>query len=310
MISMLDAVTIGSALVDIFISSSDFELQKTGDGIFLCQLYGAKIDVDAFELCTGGGAGNVAVGLARAGLSTASIVELGKDFWSEVVVADLDKNHVDTNYVIRERKEQTGGSVILVGHDGGRTVMVHRGASSLLDPSDIPERLFERTHYLHLSSIAGRQPTLEKIFRLSQTYQTILSWNPGSAELALLSGGEIDIQHLPVQILMVNKQEWEQIEHLETELKKQIPEIIITDGKHGLDLLLAGHTQHIPGITNVEVVEETGAGDGFIAGYLAARFYQHTPEEAVGWGLKNAVSVISQVGAKAGLLTYSQLAKS
>lgn len=306
---MLDAVTIGSALVDIFISSSDFELQKTGDGIFLCQMYGAKIEVDSFELCTGGGAGNVAVGLARAGLSVATVVELGKDFWSSVVVDDLARNHVDTEYVIKERKERTGGSVILVGSDGGRTVMVHRGASSLLDPEDIPERLFERTQLVHLSSIAGRKHTLDTICSYAKKHSVRLSWNPGSAELALLAGGDVKIEDVPASVFIVNREEWSQLESQERSVRSHIPEILVTDGKNGLTLIVQGKEAHIPGISNASVLDETGAGDGFIAGYMAARFYDHSPHEAVEWGLRNALGVISQIGAKAGLQSYSDLAK-
>ncbi len=306
---MLDAVTIGSALVDIFVSSSDFELQKTDTGVFLCQSYGAKIEVDDFQLHTGGGAGNVAVGFARAGLSTATIAELGKDFWAFVVAQDLEKNHVSADLLIKEKREKTGGSVILVGGDGGRTIMVHRGASSLLDPQDIPERVFERTSIVHLSSVAGRVPTLRHIFNLTQKHQVMLSWNPGNAEMSLLASGEIEASDIPAQIFFCNKEEWSQVREVSDKLRAHIPEIIITDGKHGLTLLVQGEEKQFAGGPVTEVVDETGAGDGFAAGYVSARFYKKSPEEAVAWGMANARSVIEHMGAKDGLLEYSHLAE-
>lgn len=305
---MYDALTIGSALADIFITSADFELQQTGDGVFLCQLYGAKIEVDSFAFHTGGGASNVAVGLSRAGLSVASIVELGKDSLATMVLGDLEKEHVDTEYVISERREQTGGSVILVGHDGGRTVLVHRGASSQLDPKDIPERAVERASWIHLTSIAGRLPTLQRIGALVRAHKKMLSWNPGRAELALLSGRELAINELPCQVLIVNRQELAALIDVEDELRAKVPELIITDGKAGLDLWQDGESLHIASDTSVKAVDETGAGDAFASGYIAARFHRLPIAVACQWGIRNASSVIRHFGAKPGLLGYEELA--
>lgn len=307
---MYEALTIGSALADIFITSSEFELQQTGDGIFLCQMYGSKIEIDSFMLHTGGGAGNVAVGLARAGLSVAAIVELGKDLLARLVLEDLQREHVDCEYVISERHEQTGGSVILVGHDGGRTVMVHRGASSLLDPKDIPERAVQRASWVHLSSIAGRLSTLKRIGKLVDQFHKPLSWNPGRAELALLASRELTLADFPCQIMILNREEWSALVDLEDEVRAVIPELIITDGREGLDLWADGRLQHVAADLKHKAVDETGAGDGFASGYIAARFHGLPPEKAVAWGIRNASAVVSQMGAKTGLLTYKMLASS
>ena len=306
---MFDALTIGSALADIFITSADFELQQTGDGIFLCQMYGAKIEVDGFSFYTGGGASNVAVGLSRAGLSVATIVELGRDSLAKMVLDDLRQEHVDIEYVITERREQTGGSVILVGHDGGRTVMVHRGASSQLDPKDIPDRAIERASWIHLSSIAGRLSTLKRIGELAKKHGKKISWNPGSGELALLSGREFSISELPCQILIMNRQEWEKVSELEEEIRRAVPEIVITDGKAGLDIWHEGKNTHLSAQSTVKAVDETGAGDAFSSGYISARFHSKSIETACQWGIRNASSVVQQFGAKPGLLSYTELAK-
>lgn len=307
---MFEALTIGSAVADIFITSTDFELQHTGDGVFLCQLYGAKIEVDGFAMHTGGGASNVAVGLARAGLSVATIVELGKDSLAKLVLDDLQHEHVDIEYVISERREQTGGSVILVGHDGGRTIMVHRGASSQLDPKDIPERAIERTTWIHLSNIAGRLPTLRRIGELASTHKKQLSWNPGSGELALLAGHELAIEDIPCQIMIVNRQEWEALSEIEAEIRAAVPELIITDGKAGLEVWHEGKSRQIAAAAARKAVDETGAGDAFASGYIAARFHHQSVETACQWGIRNASSVVTQFGAKPGLLHYRELASS
>ncbi len=305
---MFDVLTIGSALADIFITSDNFELQHTGDGIFLCQMYGAKIEVDGFAFHTGGGANNVAIGLSRAGLSVASIVELGKDTLAKMVLDNLKSEHVDCEYVISERREQTGGSIILVGHDGGRTVLVHRGASSQLDMGDSPERAIERASWIHLSSIAGRLTALQRIGKLARQYKKTVSWNPGSAELALLTGRELAISDIPCQVLLCNLQEWQALAEIEDEVRAAVPELIVTNGKEGLDIWHEGNYTHVPASTESKTVDETGAGDAFASGYIAARYHKKSVETACQWGIRNASGVVSQYGATPGLLRYKELA--
>lgn len=307
---MQDIITIGSALTDIFVKSPHFEIEQHLDGVKLCQTYGDKLEVDSFVIETGGGGGNVAVGFARLGFSVAVVAETGKDLFSTVIIEEFHKEFVSTNYLIQEKKEQTGGSVILVGKDGGRTVLVHRGASSLLDPQDIPSRALKVARWVHLSSIAGRLQTLQSIGESVADSTVKLSWNPGKAELELLKTGQLKITELPCEILFVNLQEWESVSQLHAELRSHIPEIIVTNGHSEGKIYLKNGVQteitFTP--TSTTVVDETGAGDGFAVGYVAARILEKNPQEAITWGLKNAASVIQYFGAKPGLLTKEKLA--
>ena len=106
---MHDVLSIGSALIDIFIQSDQFELKSENDHVLLCQDYGNKLEVDSFHVLTGGGGSNTAVGFARAGFNAAVVCETGRDTLSQVVLQDFHQETVSTNYVIQEKKEQTGG---------------------------------------------------------------------------------------------------------------------------------------------------------------------------------------------------------
>jgi len=310
--SMQDIVTIGSSLIDIFIRSPHFQIEQSAQGAKLCQLYGEKLEVESLEVRTGGGGSNTAVGFARAGFTVATVSETGKDTFAGVLLNEFHKEYVSTGYVIQEKKEQTGGSVILVGQDGGRTVMVHRGASSLLDPQDIPLRALEQSEWIHLSSIAGRSETLQTIGAVVAETHRRLSWNPGRAELELLRTGLISPLDLPCEMIFVNESEWQSVASLHQVLRQQVGEIIITNGSAAGKILLgpddAQTIEFEPPVS--QVVDETGAGDGFAVGYVAGRLHGHEPDEALSWGLRNAHSVIKYFGAKQGLLTRAQLAGS
>lgn len=308
---MQDIITIGSAIVDIFVTSSEFELQKTETGTRLCQMYGEKLDADSFELHTGGGGSNTAVAFARAGMSVAVVTETGRDVFAQLVLEDLHKEYVSTNFVVEERKEQTGGSILLVGKDGGRTALVHRGAAALLDPQDIPLRALKHSRWIHLSSIGGRTATLKMIAEAVRIHKLSLSWNPGKHELELLRTGELRPDELQCQVLFLNAEEWLQIEPIQDELRLAVREIVVTDGESGGTIFTSNSTEGIHFSSNkVTSVDDTGAGDAFASGYLIGKMSGMTPDIAASWGVKNASSVIQHFGAKKGLLTKEELEKS
>jgi sugar/nucleoside kinase (ribokinase family) len=312
---MHDFITIGSALVDIFVKSDQFQLKKSENGVLLCENIGEKIEIDEFAVCTGGAAGNTAVGFARVGFSTAIVSETGIDNWSKLIIEDLHQEKVSTNLLIEEKKEQTGGSVILVGSSGGRTAMVHRGASSMLDQADIPIAHIGRAKRVHLSSLAGRLEALEAVFSAvargggrsgSSPNSPQLSWNPGKAELELLVSNRLRIGKIPCQVFLVNQEEWQTLGFMQQEIINKVEHVVITNGSQGGEVYF--RRQHFPFVSRqVDSVDDTGAGDAFCVGYVSAVHLGKKPEEAVVWGVKNALSVIKYIGAKKGLLKKSAL---
>jgi len=306
---MYDTLSIGSGLIDIFISSDQFELKPEGDRLMLCQYYGDKIEVDSFSVLTGGGAGNTSVGFSRAGFNAAVVTETGRDTLSQVLLSDFHKEYVSTNFVVQEKKEQTGGSVILVGTDGGRSVLVHRGAASLLDSEDIPIDTVARTKWVHLSSISGRLETLRTIGSARREVKN-LSWNPGSGEIQLLTERQISPAELGCDIFIVNKEEWDSLGEIQGTIQAEVSTIIVTNGPHGGHIRPDGQDWQNFSIAPVNTVDETGAGDAFAVGYVSAKLYGHSSDQAINWAISNSSSVVSYFGAKPGLLKnhhYSNL---
>lgn len=304
---MFDVLTIGSSLIDIFVKSDDFELKQMDNGVMLCQTLGEKVEVEELVLRTGGGGSNTAVGFARMGFSSAVITETGRDDWADLIMAELHKEVVNTSLVVRERREQTGGAVILVSSQGGRTVLVHRGAASELDPHDIPEKYFAVTRWVHLSSIGGRLKTLQKIFSLTGLQKhPQFSWNPGKQEISLLAEGKISLDGVQLEILFVNEEEWGMLESLHNNIKKTVQQIVITNGSKGGRVFWQEKWKEYR-VPQVESLDDTGAGDAFAVGYVSAVLYDQELETAIDWGMKNAASVVQKVGAKPGLLNRLSL---
>lgn len=292
-------ITIGSALIDIFISSDQFIKDKSG--LLRIGDPSGKANVDSFVLKTGGGAGNAAVGFSRLGFDTAIISETGQDEFSKIVIDDLKDEGVDTKMIVRERKEETGGSIILGSPDGSRMILVHRGASSQLDPDDLKTSEIAEANWVHISSLSGRVKTLENLFETLNFYHVSSSWNPGSADLNLINKGDLKIEDIAAKVLILNKEEWELVEKWQDQLIKQIGQVVVTDGLNGGRIFLADGQRHLYKAKKVETVNATGAGDAFCVGYVAALLRGRDPESAAVWGVENSASVVRKLGAKTGL---------
>lgn len=299
---MHDITTIGSATVDIFMKSPEFHLQPTSEGVLLCQEYGGKIDIDDFFWQSGGAGTNTAVGFSRMGFRTAAVVEIGKDLFGQCVYDELQKEHVDCNSIVSEGAEQTAVSTVLISSQGGRSILTHRGASGMLEARDMPWEGLQNSRWVHLSNVSANTELLLQLFSHIRSSSVGLSWNPGHKELQLLAEGKIQAEHVPCDILMMNKEEWSMIAAVQDQLLEAVDQIVITDGKNGGHVFSKHHYDYQYAASKVPSVEETGAGDAFLVGFVSAHIIGKDIEECCQWGVKNASSVIQQMGAKTGLL--------
>jgi ribokinase len=304
---MKKIISIGSALVDIFIHSKDFEVKKMNNDVFLCQTYGSKIELDGWQIFTGGGGTNTAIGFSRLGFQTSVITEMGCDFLADLIERDLKNNKVDISLLIKEKQEKTGGSAILISSDGGRTIMINRGASALLNDFDINEEKLSQCDWFHLSSISGQLATLNHIFETAKKYNLSFSFNPGKKELELIQKGILKLNLDNCKIFIVNLQEWKMIKNQQEEILKNIETVVVTDGKNGGQIFSKIEPDlKYEAKSNISL-DDTGAGDAFCVGLVAARLNGKKLNEAVLWGSFNASSVVNQIGAKKGLLTKTEM---
>jgi len=313
-----DVVTVGAAVLDIFMRSEKFKVVQSNDlpgGIAMCQVYGGKMEVEQVVITTGGGATNTAVSFARKELKTAVIAEMGNDPQALLVHKELEEDGVDTRYLVQEANETTAVSVILIADDGGRSIMVHRGASAMLSKRDMPLEDLE-TKWLYISSLGGNMDLLKNLINWAKLKKIRVALNPGTKEiehrdklLSMLSS---------VEMLFVNREEagklWG-IDFSDDALWSSLQPLpgahvsVITDGARGGKVSIAGKVHFYEGEKVKKVVDTTGAGDAFASGYVAAVVYGKSYESAIMWGKKNATAVLSAVGAKKGLLTLSEISK-
>lgn len=297
-----DVAVFGSAFVDVYLTSKDFKIKKE----WLCQSYGAKIEVDKMVTTSGGGATNVTVGLERLGLQTACVACLGNDEWATFVKKDLKKEGVSQRY-LQQSEEMTSHSTVLVTKGGGRTILAYRGASNKLSQHRIDwEKL--TANWFYVSSLGGNFNLLAKIMRVAKEKKIKVVINPGMNELM---AGEQFKEFLPhTELLILNLEEAAKLTKHEIKNKEEILKDMaklgskltaITEGRKGAILLQNKKRIFLPAITSM-VVEETGAGDAFASGLIAGLIKFKDLKKALKLGLANGASVVEYFGPKKGLL--------
>lgn len=309
-------ISIGSAVLDIFMKSDKFKVVQSGDipgGIAMCEVYGGKMEVEEVTIVSGGGATNTAVSFARKDLKSAVVAEMGNDPQSLLVHKDLEEGQVDTRFLVQEAGETTAVSVVLIADDGGRSIMVHRGAAAMLTKTDIPLGDLE-SRWVHISSLGGNMELLKTLLVWAKSKSVRVSLNPGLKEIA--SKDKLLPLLAMVEILFVNRDEAKElwgIDYRDEGLWKSMQAVpgsyvtVMTDGANGGKVCVNGKVSFYEGVKVKKVVDSTGAGDAFASGMVSGVLYGKTYEQAVEWGIKNATSVLKHVGAKKGLLTLGEI---
>lgn len=311
---MLNIITFGSATRDAFFYSDDFRILENKEflsGKALAMDLGSKVEVKDVVFTTGGGGTNAAVSFSGLGLNTSCVVQVGEDLSGKHIEEELKKSGVDTSFIMKDENKKTAYSVILSSKDKGRTILVHRGASSNIDIEKIDwDQL--KSKWFYISSTNGNFELLNKIFEEASKNNTKIAFNPGSKELK-------DEKLKPLlektDILILNQEEAASLTGEGVEKEKEILQkldevtsgiVIMTKGNQGVEVISEGIIYSAPSLGD-KGVERTGAGDAFGSGFVTGIILEGDIKYAIQLGSANATSVIQEIGAKNGLLNKENL---
>jgi ribokinase len=312
---MYDVVTIGSATQDVFISADGFQVvadQHFQVGKALCMPFGSKLAVRKIVFASGGGGTNAAVTFSRQGFRTACLGVIGQDANGTAILDELRREGVDAKYFQLHSDDITAYSTVLVGSNGERTILSYKGEGIHWQAERIPwDRL--ASSWLYVNSLGGHEELLEAISTAARASGAHVATNPGSKELEL--GLDRLAKHWKhFDIVGMNQEEAAQLTGIsyerEDEIFRTMDEaiggiFIMTKGNDGV-VVSDGHFVYTAGIPQQEVVERTGAGDAFHAGFTAEFMRTGSIEKAIQAATANASSVVMHYGAKAGILKKGQ----
>ncbi|MGB3846731.1 adenosine kinase [Sphingopyxis sp. YF1] len=312
-----DVVAIGNAIVDVIARADDALIESEGlvkgsmrliDAAEATRLYAAM--GPAVEM-SGGSAANTLAGMAALGRRCGFIGQVAKDQLGQVFTHDLTSLGVAFDTPAAAGGEPTARCLILVTPDGQRTMNTFLGASQNLGRESLDAALIAEADILYLEGYlwnadASRAAMAEAIalaraagrrvaFTLSDTFVVA-----GHREdfRRMTAAREIDILFANEAELLELAQEGD----FETALGKvaaEVPLLVATRGEKGAVALAGGERTEVAAEPIDTVVDTTGAGDLFAAGFLAGLADGRSMAECLTMGAVCAREIIAQVGPRA-----------
>lgn len=298
-------ICLGAAVQDVFLQDKIFAGQKEGKGYVQEFALGSKNEVENVTISVGGGATNAAVTFARAGLHTQYIGRIGRDEPGKIVLGMLHAEGIDTSLVKYAPEVGTGYSAILLAPNGERTVLTYRGASKQYE---LKETDFHDTRpdWLYISSLSGDIAALKAAVAYAKAHHIKIAINPGKGELEHLKQFKTMLDDFT--ILSCNREEMSSLftgkttQELMRQASQYIPTVLLTDGPKGSFATDGVHLFAAGMYEDVKVVDRLGAGDAFTSGFVCQIAADHSMEQALTYASANSTSVVSQLGAKTGIL--------
>ena len=310
-----DVLAIGNALVDVIATSTPEFLAEQGiakGGMRLIDAGEAERlyrDIGAGREMSGGSAANTCAGLAAMGVRSAFVGRVADDQLGAVFAHDIRATGVDFATAATIGGPPTGRCLILVTPDGDRTMNTYLGACQELAASDLDHDMVRDSAWLYLEGylwdpIVPRTAMREAIavaraagrrvaFTLSDTF-CVLGHRADFLELLsghvdLMFGNENEVKAL---------YETDDIEYALDRLAQSATIAVVTRSEKGAVVLAGGDRHNCPAHPVAQVVDTTGAGDLYAAGFLAGLVAGRSLPDCAAQGALAAAEIISHYGAR------------
>jgi sugar/nucleoside kinase (ribokinase family) len=312
----LDIVAIGNAIVDVIARADDALLAShalTKGGMQLIDTQMAELlyaDMGAAIEISGGSAANTLAGIAMLGARCGFIGQVAQDQLGTVFAHDIRALGIQFDTPTRESEPPTARCLILVTPDAQRTMNTFLGASQFLPAAAIDRDLIQSARILYLegylwdpeepraamrSAIAMAREAGRKVaFTLSDTF--VIDRHRADF-MDLIDQGLIDIL-FSNEGEIASLTETGDFESALAALAGKVPVLVSTRSEKGAVAIVDGQRYEVLAAPVERIVDTTGAGDLFAAGYLAAFIEGRDPSACLTLGAAAAAEVISHYGAR------------
>jgi fructokinase len=306
---------IGNAIVDVFVKVDDGFLLKnnlTKGSMKLIEdneFESLKNSIKIEKIEAGGSIANTMAGIAYLDGNSSFIGKINSDEFGKIYKKSLEKINVNFPYSEKNENLSTGASIIFITPDSERTMCTYLGISSQLSKEDIKEdhikdyeiiflegylwdKGISEEMFKHVINIAKKKNikiamSLSDIFCVTRHREDF--FNLLTDDLNILIGNENEINEL-----MQKNNLLESIK----ELKKINKLIIITRSENGSIAILNNEVTNCESIKVEKVLDLTGAGDLFAAGFLKEYLDKSNIKKCLQSGSKLAAKIIQKVGAR------------
>jgi len=232
---------------------------------------GETIVSNDFAIFQGGKGANQAIALAKLDVPTLMLGKVGKDALSDFALSSLQESGVDIAGITKSQKSSTGSASIWVNAQGQNSIVIYPGANGEVDEDFIiqHEKFFDDAPWL-LTQFEVPLESILLALKLAKKHGLKTVIDPAPVK-------KISNNHIweLVDYLLPNEIELKELTHTDNILKginilksRGVKEVIVKLGKQGTAYEDKGKLLFFPAVPVERVVDTTGAGDCFIAGFL------------------------------------------
>ena len=302
---------IGNAIVDVLCKVDDEFLIKnslTKSTMKLIDETGFKNLLSGLSIedtVSGGSVANSVVGLSQLGNDVGFIGKVNDDSLGQKYEEGLKKERVNFLYKKKSEPTPTGTCLILITPDSERTMCTFLGTAGKVNDKDVDENIIKKAEITFLEGYLWDEGEPKKAFD-----KAILNSNKVAMSLSDLFCVErhkaqfLELVKNKLDIIFANEQEIlslidsKSFDEAVTVLKILKKNVVITRGKKGAISVNKDEVIECPAIDNLDIVDLTGAGDLFAAGYLHGVINRKSVKESLEKGTELSAKIIQKIGAR------------
>ena len=287
-------VTLGAHVLDVH--AKYVEAIPEGQGSAL---------LEEIRISPAGAAGGTAITLAKLGGRVVTVGALGSDDLGDVLIAMLGRLGVETDRLARKDGVQTSASVLPIRPGGERPALHVIGANASFTREDVPWDLIEQADTLHLGGpefVMEIGPEIMGFCRengVRTTADVLADGWPELLDMIMPSLEHVDwlLPNADQAMKLTGTSDVESAGH--ALIERGVGACAITCGADGSVIVTADGAERVPAL-DIEVVDTTGCGDAYSAGFIRGLSLGREPEAAARLATACAALVAQGLGSDAG----------
>ena len=303
---------IGNAIVDVICKVEDNFIEKNNLSKGLMKLIFDNVEFNELlknlkieKTVSGGSVANSIVGLSQLGNDVGFIGKISDDNFGAKYEEGLKKEKVNFFYSKKKEVLPTGTCLILVTPDSERTMCTYLGTAGKINENDLDVNAIQKSDIIFLEGYlwdeGGPKRAFDKAIKNAKKVAMSLSdkfcvdrHKPHFLELVknkldIIFANEGEITSL------IDAKNFDEVISFGNESKKHL---VITRGEKGAISIYKNNIYKVGVKENLKILDLTGAGDLFAAGYLHGYINQFSQKECLEKGTEMSSKVIQQIGAR------------
>ena len=254
---------------------------------------------------SGGSVANSIVGLSQLGDNVGFIGKISDDDLGKKYEEGLKKENVKYFYSKKKEKLPTGTCLILVTPDSERTMCTFLGTAGQINDNDINLDAVKKSDLIFLEGYLWDEGNPKKAFEkaIENSKKVAMSLSDKfcverhKTHFLNLVKNELDITFANEEEIMslIDAKNFDDVINFAREIKKHF---IITRGKKGAISIIDDNIAEIGTKNDLKIIDLTGAGDLFAAGYLHELIKESSPKKCLEKGTELSSRIIQQMGAR------------